>query len=48
MGAGGGGFFVFCAENGSRKKLRAAMEGEGLRYMNFQFDWEGCKLLVNV
>jgi D-glycero-alpha-D-manno-heptose-7-phosphate kinase len=48
MGAGGGGFFVFCAENGARKKLRAAMESEGLRYMNFRFDWEGSKLLVNV
>jgi D-glycero-alpha-D-manno-heptose-7-phosphate kinase len=48
MGAGGGGFFVFCTENGARKKLRAAMEAEGLRYMNFRFDWEGSKLLVNV
>ena len=48
MGAGGGGFFVFCAENGARKTLRAAMEAEGLRYMNFRFDWEGSKLLVNV
>jgi D-glycero-alpha-D-manno-heptose-7-phosphate kinase len=48
MGAGGGGFFVFCAENGARKTLRTAMEAEGLRYMNFRFDWEGSKLLVNV
>jgi D-glycero-alpha-D-manno-heptose-7-phosphate kinase len=47
MGAGGGGFFVFCCEDGRRKELRAAMEDEGLRYMDFQFDWEGSKVLVN-
>jgi D-glycero-alpha-D-manno-heptose-7-phosphate kinase len=47
MGAGGGGFFLFCCENGKRKQLRAAMEVEGLRYMDFQFDWEGSKVLLN-
>lgn len=47
MGAGGGGFFLFCCENGSRKKLRAAMEAEGLLFMDFRFDWEGSKVLVN-
>lgn len=47
MGAGGGGFFLFCSENGKRKELRSAMEAGGLRYMDFQFDWEGSKVLVN-
>ena len=47
MGAGGGGFFLLCSENGKRKQLRAVMEAEGLRYMDFQFDWEGSKVLVN-
>jgi D-glycero-alpha-D-manno-heptose-7-phosphate kinase len=47
MGAGGGGFFLFCTDNGGRKKLRSALEAEGLRYMDFKFDWEGSKVLVN-
>jgi D-glycero-alpha-D-manno-heptose-7-phosphate kinase len=48
MGAGGGGFFLFCAANGKRKHLRKTMESAGLRYMNFRFDWEGSKMLVNI
>lgn len=48
MGAGGGGFLLFCVENGKRKQVRSAMEAEGLRYMDFQFDWEGSKVLVNI
>jgi D-glycero-alpha-D-manno-heptose-7-phosphate kinase len=47
MGAGGGGFFLFCSHNGKRKQLRSAMEAEGLRFMDFRFDWEGSKVLVN-
>jgi len=47
MGAGGGGFLLFCSENGKRKQLRSAMEAEGLRFMDFRFDWEGSKVLVN-
>lgn len=48
MGAGGGGFLVFCAEVGKRKELRTAMENEGLKFMDFKFDWEGSKTLVNI
>ena len=48
MGAGGGGFLLFCCKNGKRRELRSAMEKEGLRYMDFQFDWEGSKVLVNI
>lgn len=47
VGAGGGGFFILCCKNGKRKRLRAAMEGEGLRYMPFRFDFEGSKVLGN-
>ena len=48
MGAGGGGFFVFCVGNGKRKHLRKTMENAGLKYMDFKFDWEGSKELVNI
>ncbi len=48
MGAGGGGFLLLCVENGKRKQLRTAMENAGLRYMDFKFDWEGSKVLVNI
>ena len=48
MGAGGGGFMLFCVENGKRKALRKAMEKQGLRYMDFKFDWEGVKVLVHI
>ena len=48
MGAGGGGFLLLCAENGKRKQLRSAMENAGLKYMDFKFDWEGSKVLVNI
>lgn len=47
MGAGGGGFFLFCVEPNMRKNLRHALEKEGLRFMDFKFDWEGSKLIVN-
>jgi D-glycero-alpha-D-manno-heptose-7-phosphate kinase len=48
MGAGGGGLFVFCVGNGKRKHLRKTLENAGLRYMDFAFDWEGTKVLVNI
>jgi len=48
MGAGGGGFMVFCVGNGKRKHLRKTMECAGLKYMDFRFDFEGTKLLANV
>jgi D-glycero-alpha-D-manno-heptose-7-phosphate kinase len=47
MGAGGGGFLLLCCALGKRKQLRYAMEAEGLQYMDFRFDWEGSKVLVN-
>lgn len=48
MGAGGGGFFVFCVDEGKRKHLRKTMENAGLTYMGFRFDFEGVKVLANV
>jgi D-glycero-alpha-D-manno-heptose-7-phosphate kinase len=48
MGAGGGGFLLFCVSDGKRKHLRKTLEDAGLRYMNFKFDWEGVKTLVNI
>ena len=47
MGAGGGGFLLFCVKNGKRKVLRKAMENAGLKYMDFKFDFEGVKILGN-
>ncbi|MDX9759256.1 MAG: hypothetical protein RBU27_08860 [Bacteroidota bacterium] len=47
MGAGGGGFLLFCAAPGRRRELREALCGAGLRFMDFRFDWEGSKVLVN-
>lgn len=48
MGAGGGGFLLFCTQNGNRKKLKSVMEDEGLKYMDFKFSFEGAKVLVNI
>ena len=47
MGAGGGGFFVFCCEQGKRKTLRAALENAGLRYKQCSFNFEGSKIVGN-
>ncbi len=47
MGAGGGGFFLFCADNGKRKHLRNVLENAGLKYMDFRFDFEGSKVMTN-
>src|SRR5260370_37205976 len=37
-GAGGGGFFLFYAEEG-KQQLRRAMQAEGLREMRFRIDF---------
>jgi D-glycero-alpha-D-manno-heptose-7-phosphate kinase len=44
VGAGGGGFLLFCADD--REALRRAMQKEGLREVRFAFDHEGSKLLT--
>jgi D-glycero-alpha-D-manno-heptose-7-phosphate kinase len=44
VGAGGGGFLMFCAED--HRRLRRAMAAEGLEEVRFRFDFEGTKVLV--
>ena len=43
IGAGGGGFLMFYAEEPAT--LRSAMEKEGLMELRFSFDYEGSKIL---
>jgi D-glycero-alpha-D-manno-heptose-7-phosphate kinase len=43
IGAGGGGFLMFYAEN--KTKLRHAMRVAGLKEVRFRFDFEGTKLV---
>ena len=47
MGAGGGGFFLFCCKAGMRKQLRSTLEQAGLKYMHCTFDFEGSKIVGN-
>jgi D-glycero-alpha-D-manno-heptose-7-phosphate kinase len=47
MGAGGGGFFMFCCPSSHKGRLRQAMKEAGLREMPYNFDFEGAKILVN-
>jgi D-glycero-alpha-D-manno-heptose-7-phosphate kinase len=44
VGAGGGGFLMFYAED--RKRLRQAMHQAGLEEVRFRFDFEGTKVLL--
>ncbi len=46
IGAGGGGFLLFCCP-GDKNSLRKAMEEEGLKEMFFHFDFDGVKILAN-
>ncbi len=43
VGAGGGGFLLFCSED--HRRLRAAMARAGLEEVRFRFDFEGTKVL---
>ena len=45
VGAGGGGFLLFYAED--RVRLRKAMVGAGLEEVRFRFDFEGTKVLLS-
>jgi D-glycero-alpha-D-manno-heptose-7-phosphate kinase len=44
IGAGGGGFLMFYAED--RARLRHAMRTAGLKEVRFRFDFEGTKLVI--
>lgn len=50
MGAGGGGFFMFCCltGNGYKARLRRALTEAGLREMPYDFDYDGAKVVVNL
>jgi D-glycero-alpha-D-manno-heptose-7-phosphate kinase len=43
VGAGGGGFLMFYAED--RRRLKSAMSAAGLEEVRFRFDFEGTKVL---
>jgi D-glycero-alpha-D-manno-heptose-7-phosphate kinase len=45
VGAGGGGFLMFYAEE--KSKLRHALKKAGMREVRFRFDFEGTKVLVS-
>jgi len=45
IGAGGGGFLMFYAEDKAR--LRHAMRSAGLKEVRFRFDFEGTKLVIS-
>jgi D-glycero-alpha-D-manno-heptose-7-phosphate kinase len=45
VGAGGGGFLMFLAND--RNKLRHAMAGAGLEEVRFKFDFEGTKIVMS-
>ena len=45
IGAGGGGFLMFYAEDKAR--LRHAMRQSGLKEVRFRFDFEGTKLVCS-
>ncbi len=44
VGAGGGGFLMFYAED--QKRLRKAMQTAGLEEVRFRFDFEGTKVVL--
>ena len=45
VGAGGGGFLMFYAED--RRRLKSAMRSAGLEEVRFRFDFEGTKVLFS-
>ena len=47
IGAGGGGFFLFYCPNANKRQLREAVAEEGLREMQFDFDFEGAKVVMD-
>jgi len=45
VGAGGGGFLLFYAQD--RNRLRHAMNTAGLEEVRFRFDFEGTKVVLS-
>ena len=47
IGAGGGGFFLFCSSSlGQRKKLINKMQNKGFKNLEFGIDYEGTKKFI--
>ena len=46
-GAGGGGFLMLYCPPDHQAAVTAALEGEGLVRMNFRFDFQGARVLLN-
>jgi D-glycero-alpha-D-manno-heptose-7-phosphate kinase len=46
-GAGGGGFFMICCEESDREKIASALERKGLIQVNFNFDDQGARVVMN-
>ncbi len=46
-GAGGGGFLMLYCEH-DKRRLREAMRGAGLRELNFRFEFEGSKVVLDI
>ncbi len=46
-GAGGGGYLLAMAAEGHEERLRQAMQGAGLRPLDYRFDWSGARVLMN-
>lgn len=48
MGAGGGGFFMFCCPNKEQGRVRKVLADEGLQEMNYYIEPEGSKVLLDI
>lgn len=46
-GAGGGGFLMLYCPDGTAGAVTGALEGQGLKRMDFAIDFDGAKILVN-
>jgi D-glycero-alpha-D-manno-heptose-7-phosphate kinase len=46
-GAGGGGYLLAMAAEGEEERLRHAMHEEGLKPLDYRFDWSGARVLMN-
>lgn len=46
-GAGGGGFLLLYCEKNNQQQLREAFRREGVKEMEFRFDFQGAQVIVN-
>jgi D-glycero-alpha-D-manno-heptose-7-phosphate kinase len=47
MGAGGGGFFMFCCEDEARERVCQALQAEGLQEFEFKMNSTGSTIIAN-